>query len=128
MLKTIWVMAFTLFLCSVFWSILTLKEIPNDETHYGTYAHIIYTKGVLDRLEGEHAIILLETVNEEMIVHKSRLPYRSKEETWFYIKKRDGAFRIIGIDNTQTILQKKRSLQLVQLAKYQELNEKMNIQ
>lgn len=59
-------------------------------------------KGILDRFEGEQAVILIEEDKEEIIVQKSELPPNSKKNTIFKLKKQNGEYRITGIDDTAT--------------------------
>ncbi|MBP1971121.1 hypothetical protein J2Z83_003260 [Virgibacillus natechei] len=56
------------------------------------------TRGMIDRFEGNKAVILIEDLNEELIVPRQDLPIGSKVNTWFLMKIEDGNFKIISID------------------------------
>lgn len=59
-------------------------------------------KGVLDRFEGDQAVILIEEWNEEMILSKSALPSGSDVNMWFSVEKKDAKIEIISIDFEKT--------------------------
>jgi len=61
-------------------------------------AEELQIKGVLDRFEGEQAVIIIEEWNKEIIVPRKNLPADSKENMWFHIEKRDGELKVISID------------------------------
>jgi hypothetical protein len=56
-------------------------------------------KGVLDRFEGNQAVILIEVEKAELIVPKEELPEGSKVNTIFKMDKADGEYIIISIDS-----------------------------
>lgn len=57
-------------------------------------------KGILDRFEGEKAVILIEEEHEEIIIDKNELPANSKVNTIFKVSKRNGSYQIDSIDTT----------------------------
>jgi hypothetical protein len=56
-------------------------------------------QGVLDRFEGNQAVILIEDDKAELVVAKEELPAGSEVNTVFKMKKIDGEYKIIAIDN-----------------------------
>lgn len=69
-------------------------------------------KGILDRFEGEKAVILIEDDHTEMIVNKSELPANSKVDTIFKLSKNNGSYQIdsIALAATQKASQKSSAL------------------
>lgn len=65
-------------------------------------------RGILDRFEGEQAVILIEERKAEIIIKKDELPLGSDVNTVFRIKEENGSYQITGIDRSAT---KKRSEQ-----------------
>gem|GEM_PF-3060358 len=59
-------------------------------------------KGILDRFEGEKAVILIEEDHTEMIINKNELPANSKVDTIFKISKSNGSHQIDSIDLAAT--------------------------
>lgn len=55
-------------------------------------------KGILDRFEGEQAVILIDEEQTEVIVNANELPSGSKRNTMFKMEKVNGAYKIVGID------------------------------
>lgn len=55
-------------------------------------------KGVLDRWEGNQAVILIEEEKAELILAKEELPEGSKVHMIFTITKENGEYTIVGID------------------------------
>ncbi|MEN2768540.1 DUF3006 domain-containing protein [Ornithinibacillus xuwenensis] len=70
-------------------------------------------KGVLDRFEGDQAVILLEAINEELILAKEDLPDGSKVNTIFKINKQNEHYQIIGIDHDSEIKMKESTSDLL---------------
>lgn len=75
-------------------------------------------KGIIDRFEGNHAVILIEKYNQEIIVDKRDLPTGSKENTVLSLIKTDdddgiGRFKINSIDTTSTISKAQKSSDLM---------------
>lgn len=66
-------------------------------------------KGVLDRFEGDKAVILVEDAKEEFIVPREKLPAGSKVNTFFQLEKVDDTFQIISIDKTKTVEAKEKT-------------------
>jgi len=59
-------------------------------------------RGILDRFEGEQAVILIEEVKKEIIVTKNKLPANSEVNTVFKINEENGSFKIASIDLAAT--------------------------
>ncbi|MHA6251513.1 DUF3006 domain-containing protein [Oceanobacillus sp. CAU 1775] len=59
-------------------------------------------KGVLDRFEGEQAVILVEEDHAEFIVHQDKLPANSEKNTIFKVEKQVDGYQIIAIDEAAT--------------------------
>ena len=60
-------------------------------------------KGVLDRFEDQDiAVILIEELNKEILLPKSKLPGGSRESIWFNIVVIQNAYKIISIDYEKT--------------------------
>lgn len=61
-------------------------------------AQKIEIKAVLDRFEGDYAVLLLEHWNEEVLILKEDLPEGSKENMWFQLAKKNNNYKVTGID------------------------------
>lgn len=60
-------------------------------------------KGVLDRFtDNDLAVILIESINKELVVPKKELPQGSKVNTWFTLKEQQGSYTIVSIDEQKT--------------------------
>ncbi|WP_077622701.1 DUF3006 domain-containing protein [Sediminibacillus massiliensis] len=60
-------------------------------------------KGVLDRIEDEqHAVILIEKENKEIVVPVEKLPSGSKEDSWFEIEMDGKHVTSIKLDQEKT--------------------------
>ncbi|MFC4023530.1 DUF3006 domain-containing protein [Oceanobacillus longus] len=59
-------------------------------------------KGILDRFEGDKAVILIEEQKAEFIVGKSKLPTGSKVNTVFLMEENDGDYKILRINTEET--------------------------
>jgi hypothetical protein len=55
-------------------------------------------KGVLDRFEGNQAVVLIEEEKAELIVSREELPEGSKVNTVFKMAKENNDYRILAID------------------------------
>ncbi|WP_096274106.1 DUF3006 domain-containing protein [Paucisalibacillus globulus] len=55
-------------------------------------------KGVLDRFEGNQAVILIEADKAELIISKEKLPEGSEINTVFKIAKEKDDYQILAID------------------------------
>ena len=55
-------------------------------------------QGVLDRFEGNLAVILIEEEKSELVLPKEALPEDSKVNTIFQMEKQDGEYKILAID------------------------------
>lgn len=55
-------------------------------------------KAVLDRIEGDQAVLLLENWNKEIILPVEQLPKGSEEKMWFRIEKKENDYYIKDID------------------------------
>lgn len=70
-------------------------------------------KGVLDRFEGEQAVILVEEDKSEFTVPRSLLPANSEKNTIFQLEKKAGSHKIIAIDDTETASAQAKSSDLM---------------
>lgn len=70
-------------------------------------------KGILDRFEGNQAVILIEETKEELIVNREGLPRGSAKHTIFNLEKANGSYQIASIDLTQTKAAAKKSASLM---------------
>lgn len=70
-------------------------------------------KGVLDRFEGEQAVILVEEHQAEFTVAKHLLPANSEKNTIFKLEKQANSYQIIAIDNAATSSAKAKSSDLM---------------
>lgn len=61
-------------------------------------------QGVLDRFEGNLAVILIEEDKAELIIPKEKLPEGSRVDTVFELEKRNSSYHIIAIN---TVAEKK---------------------
>lgn len=73
--------------------------------------------GVLDRIEGEKAVILIEELNEQWIVPKKQLPKQSKQQMWFNIQHEGDKIQIISIDQEKTDKEREKSEHLIKKLK-----------
>ncbi|GGN51615.1 hypothetical protein GCM10007971_06300 [Oceanobacillus indicireducens] len=74
----------------------------------------MYTmKGILDRFEGNQAVILIEETKEELIVNKEVLPRGSMKNTIFNLKKESDGYTIVNIDLAQTKAAERKSSSLM---------------
>jgi hypothetical protein len=71
-------------------------------------------KGILDRFEGELAVILMEEAKEEITVKKKNLPPGSGINTIFTLTKQEGTYQITGIDSEATAQEKEKSASLTE--------------
>ncbi|MBP2077142.1 DUF3006 domain-containing protein [Oceanobacillus polygoni] len=70
-------------------------------------------KGILDRFEGEKAVILIEETKEEYIVNRSALPEGSKIDTVFALEKNRTTYKIKCIDVSNTKVASQQSSDLM---------------
>ncbi|WP_197046625.1 DUF3006 domain-containing protein [Oceanobacillus salinisoli] len=70
-------------------------------------------KGVLDRFEGNNAVILIEELKEEMVVPREKLPEGSMVNTYFNLEKKDDKFEIVSIDEHATMSDSQKSSDLM---------------
>lgn len=70
-------------------------------------------KGILDRFEGNLAVILVETEKEEFTVPKKNLPPGSQVDTYFELKKDGQSYQIIKIAETKTQKEKLKTSDLM---------------
>lgn len=82
-----------------------------------TDAEDLQIKGVLDRFEGERAVIIIEDWNKEIIVPRKNLPADSKENMWFHIEKEDGELKVSSIDFTTYKQEQERVRGLMEMLK-----------
>ena len=72
-------------------------------------------KGILDRFEDNNqAVILIEETQKALIIPKSELPAGSKAGIWFNIVEKNGAYKIISIDNETTRREEKKAAELME--------------
>jgi len=79
----------------------------------GSSTKITSFKGVLDRTEGEQAIILIESINQTIVVSNSSLPSDSQTNMWFNIELIDHTYKIVSIDYRLTKKRERKSTHLV---------------
>ncbi|GAB3794288.1 DUF3006 domain-containing protein [Virgibacillus kimchii] len=70
-------------------------------------------KGILDRFEGNKAVILIEETKEEWVTYRENLPPGSDVNTYFTMKKNNKDYNIIAIDETTTEEQAQKSSALM---------------
>ncbi|GEN30024.1 hypothetical protein HNQ35_000275 [Cerasibacillus quisquiliarum] len=70
-------------------------------------------KGILDRFEGDLAVILVESEKVEFTVPKSNLPTGSQVNTYFDIEKDGPSYKIIKISEATTIAEKQKTINLM---------------
>lgn len=64
-------------------------------------------KGVLDRIEdGLHAVIIVESLQQEFIIAASKLPPDAKEGMYFEVSIKDGDIVHLTFDQQETALMK----------------------
>jgi len=59
-------------------------------------------RGVLDRFEGDNAVILVEENKEEFLVKKGELPAASEPGVWFHLSHNQHGYTISSIDVSKT--------------------------
>lgn len=123
--KTILFRIVTSFTCLLFIILLTTStyssryvESDNSSTNMiVTFNHItnypIVVSGVLDRIENRQiAVILLEDIDEQITIPKTKLPKGSTTNTWFMIKIYRSFITLLAIDENRTMVEKQKSEQL----------------
>ena len=65
-------------------------------------------KVVIDRFEGDLAVLILEGSQERLNVARELLPKKSREGSWLQVEMEDGEVRKAVIDEEQTARAKKR--------------------
>ncbi|HEY4600248.1 MAG TPA: DUF3006 domain-containing protein [Cerasibacillus sp.] len=70
-------------------------------------------KGILDRFEGNLAVILVEAAKEEFTVPKHKLPPGSQVDTYFELKKDGQSYQIIKIAESKTKVEKQKTSDLM---------------
>ena len=65
-------------------------------------------KAVIDRFEGDLAVLILEGSQERLNVARELLPKKSREGSWLQVEMEDGKVRKAAIDEEQTARAKKR--------------------
>ncbi|WP_245843898.1 DUF3006 domain-containing protein [Oceanobacillus rekensis] len=70
-------------------------------------------KGILDRFEGDKAVILIEENNAELVIKKSELPVGSDINTAFRMESSNGSYNILSIDTSKTDAEAKKSSDLM---------------
>jgi hypothetical protein len=65
-------------------------------------------KAVIDRFEGDLAVLILEGSQERVSVPRRSLPKKSKEGSWLQVEMEDGEVRKAVIDEEETAKAKKR--------------------
>ena len=65
-------------------------------------------KAVIDRFEGDLAVLILERSQERLNVARELLPKKSREGSWLQVEMEDGEVRKAVIDEQQTARAKKR--------------------
>lgn len=58
--------------------------------------------GVLDRFEGNQAVILVEKEAEEFTIEKEQLPEGSTVGTWFHVAHGTKGYSVVSIDTMKT--------------------------
>ncbi|RLL46931.1 DUF3006 domain-containing protein [Oceanobacillus piezotolerans] len=70
-------------------------------------------KGILDRFEGNLAIILIEETKEEIQIKKENLPEGSDVHSYFQLTKEEGTYSIVRLDKDQTEKEQQKSADLM---------------
>ncbi|WP_067726080.1 DUF3006 domain-containing protein [Oceanobacillus damuensis] len=70
-------------------------------------------KGILDRFEGDKAVILVEENKTELIVEKSELPPGSKVNTVLLVEENNGEYTILSVDTASTQAEAQKSSDLM---------------
>lgn len=79
----------------------------------GSSTEIVLYKGVLDRIENDHAVILIETIDQELVLSKDLLPLEIPTHTWVNIEFIDHTFKVISIDHPLTEKRKRKSTYMI---------------
>ena len=74
---------------------------------------IVLYKGVLDRIENGYAIILIETIDQELVLSKDLLPPDILPHTWVNIEFIDHTYKVISIDHQLTEKRKRKSTYMI---------------
>lgn len=80
--------------------------------------------GLLDRFEGEKAVILVEEKNREWIVEKSRLPDGSEKGSWLSFEENEGELSHFQIESDLTKEKKETAADLLQSIRLQSKGSK----
>lgn len=70
-------------------------------------------RGILDRFEGDLAVILIEEAKQELVVDKTALPPSSEVNTVFDIVEENGHYKIAGINQETTRRRSEKSSALM---------------
>ena len=70
-------------------------------------------RGILDRFEGDKAVILIEENNAELVIEKNELPSGSNINTVFRMEENNGNYNILSIDTNETKNDAKKSSDLM---------------
>ena len=79
----------------------------------GSSSEIISYKGVVDRMENDQAIILINSINKELVVPMNSLPFNAQVNDWLHIEFIDHTYKIVSIDHQLTEKRKRKSTYLI---------------
>ncbi|GAB4074140.1 hypothetical protein GCM10028778_16430 [Barrientosiimonas marina] len=79
-----------------------------------------YTEAVLERFEKDKAVILFESLNEEMVVPKQDIPYEADVNTWFNVWTDKQGNASLSINYNQTEQAQKHAEKLINQLRFME--------
>jgi len=89
-------------------------------------AQKIEMKAVLDRFEGDQAVLLMEHWNEEIVVPRKNLPEDSEKNMWFLMKKKNEEYQVVSVDYETSKIETEKARKLMDSLKQKDasLHEK----
>ena len=79
----------------------------------GSSSEIISYKGVVDRMENDQAIILIDSINKELVLPMNSLPVNAQVNDWLHIEFTNHTYKIVSIDHQLTEKRKRKSTYLI---------------
>lgn len=98
-------------------SLSILLATANNEHVYSDFSVLkdkkVTVHGVLDRIEGEKATILIEELNKQWVVPVKQLPKHSKPQMWFNIQYEGDKITIVSINKEKTKKEQEKSAKII---------------
>ena len=79
----------------------------------GSSSEIVSYKGVVDRMENDQAIILIDSMNKELVLPLDSLPVDTQMNDWLHIEFIHHTYKIVSVDHQLTEKRKRKSTYLI---------------